>query len=133
MSTLLDPGQAIKRAFDDDSQSFKVNVVDASASNQTVIYSLQISYTNINGSGGAVYQIVPSTSALINKLIPNEQTGVAISLYTGSSGNEVELLKLAPGQDNEVPVNIAAGTRLSIRATGASAPVAGATYLTFVG
>lgn len=129
----LDPAQTLRNSFDDGSNSLRVNVVNSSASELNVIASYAITAASVNGSGGAVYQIVATTSANISKLVPNEQTGTALNLYTGSPGNEVVLLIIAPGQDNIVEVNIPSGTRLSIRALGASAPAAGSCYLTFIG
>ena len=133
MSSLLDHPQIIKQAFDDASSSLKVNITSAAATNLNVNSSYQIGYASINGSAGAVYQIVASTSAVISKIIPNEQTGIALSFYTGAAASEVELFIIAPGQDNEVNVNIPAGTRLSIRAKNATAPSVGNVYLTMIG
>lgn len=131
--THLDSAQAIRNSYDDGSYSLRVNVVDADDTGLNVQGSYAIPYTSINGSGGAIYQIVASTAANISLVVPNEQTGTALSLYTGASGFETLLFIIAPGQDNEVNVTIPSGTRLSIRAYGSSAPAAGSVYLTFVG
>lgn len=133
MSTQLDPGQVIKGAYDETSQSLKVSVISSSVGNTTVIESDVVAFGSINGSGGARTQITASTSALIAKLIPNEQTGVAMDIYTGAAASEVLLVTLAPGQDNVVDVDVPAGTRLSIRAHGASAPASGSVYLIWCG
>src|SRR5271165_1204408 len=131
--TQLDSGQVIKNVYDGGSSSLRVNVVDASSSGMTVVSSTATPAASINGSAGAIFQVIASTSGNISKLIPNEQTGVPMNIYTGASGFEVFLVLLSPGQDNIVEVAIPAGTRISIRAAQASAPVAGSVYLTFTG
>lgn len=129
----LDPGQITKSVYDASAGALKVTLVSSASSDPTVIGSYQIGFASINGSGGALFQIIASIPGNCNLLVPNEQTGTTLSLYTGTGGNEIEVLKIAPGQDNEVPLVIASGTRLTIRATGASAPVAGSVTLTFCG
>lgn len=131
MTTQLDPAQAVRNAYDDATGTFKVsgNTVDA----YDVLYSYAIGFGSINGSGGATYQIVASTSAAIYKIVPNEQTGTALNFYKGANASETLICIIAPGQDNEVSVVIPAGTRLSVRAVGASAPAAGTFYVTLLG
>lgn len=135
--TQLDPGQVIKGAYDEPSQSIRtkitgtvpVTIVDGDITGLTVILTYEVPFSSINGSGGALYQLTASTPAQISLIVPNEQTGVAISVYVGAS----LLVILAPGQDNEVNAVIPAGSSISIRATDALAPTAGSFFITFVG
>lgn len=130
--SLLDPSQIIKSAFDETAQCLRTTVVDASASNQTVISSYQVAFGSINGSGGALYEIVATTASLADKLIINDQTGISLSLYTGLGSGTLFCI-LAPGFEGELPCNFAAGTRITVKSTGASAPSAGALYVVVCG
>lgn len=133
--SMLDYEQVIRQASDDVNGALRVNLVAGSLSTAgtTPKYSVEIPYSSINGSGGAFYQVVASTSAAISKIVPQEQTGTAIGVYTGAAASETLLCILAPGQDTPVDVVIASGTRITVKATGASAPVAGSLFLTLIG
>lgn len=128
----LDSSQVIKTVFDPSSNSLNVNVVDGTGG-LTVVSSTQTAAASINGSGGAIVELIASTAINISKLIPNEQTGVPMNIYTGGSGSETVLLILSPGQDNAVEMQIPAGSRVSVRANQVTAPSSGSLFLTFVG
>lgn len=141
-SSLLDPGQIVKGAYDDATQSHKVKItntavpvtiVDGAVNGLDVILSTEIPAASINGSGGAFTVVSASTTAQISIVVPNEQTGVAIGLYKGAAAAETLIAIIAPGQDNEFNAFIPAGTRLTVKATGASAPVAGSLFLSLLG
>lgn len=145
--TQLDFEQAVRGAYDDSTGSLRtegsisntitnpvpVTIVDGSITGLTVISSNVVPFGSINGSGGSTFTIIASTSAQIAKIVPNEQTGVALNIYTGANLSETLLVTLAPGQDNVFEAAIAAGTRVSVRAFGSSAPTAGSLYITFLG
>lgn len=126
-NSFQDPKQAVQYSFDGPSKSFRVN------QGLTVVSTFGVAAASINGSGGAVYQLTASTPYDISKLVPNDGTATSISLYTGAPGSEVLLLIMAPGQTNAIDMFIPANTRLTIRATGVTAPSTGSIYLAFIG
>jgi len=140
--TKLGEPQVIQRVYDEANDQLRVTVngvssgvvvpvtiVDGDINGMTVVATYEIPFSNINGSGGALYQVTASTPAKIALTVPNEQTGVAISLYVGAT----LLVILAPGQDNEVNTIIPAGSSISVRATDSAAPVSGSLFLSFIG
>lgn len=65
----------------------------------------------------AYTQIVASTSAEINWLSAFESSGQGLILATGGSGSETDVLYIPPGGfGHSVSLNVASGTRLSIKA-----------------
>lgn len=113
--------------------SSSINPVFVSLSNGTTVYTFEIDYTSINGSGGAFYQLVASTSQALVKIIPYDTTGVAIGLYTGAAASETIAVKMGPGYDVPTDLVIAAGTRLSLKGLAAAAPTAGKFYIQLIG
>lgn len=70
--------------------------------------------TTINGSAGATVEI-DASCPVIKKIQALDTTGYYLVLYTGASGSEVMKCIFGPGADYTIPVDIPAGTRLSIR------------------
>lgn len=75
---------------------------------------LDVSSTNIPASASLPVQIVASLAADVKKIIVVDDIGEYIGLYTGASSSEVLecILHLGGG---ETKVEIAAGTRISLR------------------
>lgn len=109
------------------------NPVNVTISNGTTVYTFEIDFSSINGSGGSFFQLVASTSQALNKIIPYDTTGVAIGLYTGGSGSETIAVKMGPGYDVPTDLIVPSGTRLSIRGLAAAAPTAGKWYIQLIG
>ena len=128
--SLLDPGQIIQTVFDEDSGAVKTT---SSVGNPDVIASYEVDYSSINGSGGALYEFTSSTADATTQILIYDTTGVGMSVYTGGSGSETVKIKVGPGNDMLLPCVIAASTRLTIRATGTSAPTAGKVNIVLIG
>jgi len=126
----LDPGQIIKLVYDSATEAIKV--ADANATND-ILASYEIDFSDIDGSGGSLYEVTAATSDDVKQILLYDTTGISISLYTGGSGSETLKTLVGPGNDMVLPIQIPSGTRLSIRATGSSAPSAGKFYILLIG
>ena len=143
MDSKIDFGQVLQNVYDPDEKALAVELVGPGSSSiipiyvtsvaGTVIYTFAIPFSSINGNGGSFYQLVASTSHTLTEIIPYDTTGVAIGLYTGGSGSEVLAVNMGPGYDVTTPLAVPVATRLSIRALGAAAPVAGIFFLQLIG
>jgi len=109
------------------------NPIYVSTAGGTTVYTFEIDFSSINGSAGAFYQLVASTSQALVKIIPYDTTGVAIGLYTGAAASEVIAVKMGPGYDVATDLVIASGTRLSLKGLAAAAPTAGKFYIQLIG
>lgn len=75
---------------------------------------LDTSSTNIPASASSPLQVVASLAGHVSKIVSVEDIGEFIGVYTGGSGSET-LLCVLPLGGGEIAVNIAIGTRISIR------------------
>jgi hypothetical protein len=76
---------------------------------------LDASSTNINGSAGALVQVVASTAAETKALQILDTTGGFIGLYTGAPASEVLRLVIGPGSDQTIQHTIPISTRITVR------------------
>lgn len=113
--------------------SSALNPIFVTNSNGTTVYTFEIDFSSINGSGGAFYQLVASTSQSLVKIIPYDTTGVAIGLYTGAAASETIAVKMGPGYDVPTDLVIPSGTRLTLKGLAAAAPTAGKFYIQLIG
>lgn len=107
--------------------------VFVTTSGGTTVYTFEVDFSSINGSGGSFYEIVASTSQALVKIIPYDTTGVAIGLYTGAAASETIAVRMGPGYDVPTDLVISAGTRLTLRGLAAAAPTAGKFYIQLIG
>jgi hypothetical protein len=128
--SLLDPGQIIKTVFNSTTEAIKVTETSTSSD---VISSYEIDYSSINGSAGAHYEVVASTASAVSQVLIYDTTGISMTLYTGGSGSETAKVIVGPGNDGILPCQIAASTRVTVKATGSSAPTAGKLYIVLIG
>jgi len=152
MPSKLDFQQIIKKVYDANEEALTVTgisgggaasdvtITDVTASNPlpvieefTVITSIDTDSGSINGSAGAFTEVVASLAADCVIITPYETTGKKIGVYTGAAASEVLLFILGPGQDTPMRVDLAAGTRISIRSTEVTGPSSGSLILTFSG
>ncbi len=78
-------------------------------------------YNSTNVTTGAWVQLIASTAAAINWLTIFDSSGQTLELGTGGAGVESRVLIIPPGGVTQVPLRIAAGTRVSIRAVSGTA------------
>jgi len=76
-------------------------------------------YSSVNVTTGAWVQIIASTAAAINWLTIFDSCGQTLELGTGAAASESRVLIIPPGGVTNVPLRIAAGTRVSLRAISA--------------
>jgi len=77
-------------------------------------------YTSVSVTTAAYTQLIASTSSDINRLHIFDSSGETLVLATGAAASEVDQFYIPPG-GIEIDLNIASGTRLSIKAISADA------------
>lgn len=85
-------------------------------------------YSSGNVTTGAWVQIDASTAAAINVICVNDTSGQIMELGTGSAASETRVFLIAQGFSGCIPLRIASGTRLSLRAVTATANTGYFTY-----
>lgn len=140
MATPLDYEQVIKATYDPINEALQVNVVagggGGGSSDNTVVDLFDTPIrdaTTINGSGGALLQVVASLASAVKKIQCLDTSGEFIGVYTGPAASEVLAFVMGPGSDQTVEMEIASGTRVSLRSMSASAPTTGSLSFNFMG
>ena len=140
MSSKLDFQQIIKKVYDPVEEALNVTGISGGGGptsnvteDFTVLTSVDTLAGSINGSAGAFTEVVASLSDDCVAITPYETTGRKIGVYTGAAASETLLFILGPGQDTPMRVDLAAGTRISIRSTEVTGPSSGSLILTFSG
>lgn len=77
------------------------------------------SSTNI--TTGAYVELIASTSTTVSEIEINDTGGRWYYLATGAAASETDILLITPGGNGRIPVTIAAGTRISIKAIDGTA------------
>lgn len=86
--------------------------------------SARLAYSSTSVTTGAWVQLIASTAAEINSLMLFDSSGQTLELGTGAAASEARVLIIPPGGfDGPVPLRIASGTRVAIRAISATASV----------
>lgn len=84
--------------------------------------SARLAYASTNVTTGAWVELDASTAAVINKILLFDSSGQTLELGIGAGAAETRTLIIPPGGlDGWVPLRIAAGTRLSLRAISGTA------------
>lgn len=91
------------------------------ASGRSVVTTVRNDYSSVNVTTGAWVQLVASLSATVNMIEIFDSSGQTLEIGTGAVASETRLIILTPGGNGQVPVTIASGTRVSIRAISATA------------
>lgn len=93
----------------------------ASPTGRSYADSVRNDYASVNVTTGAWVQLIASTAATINNLTVFDSCGQTLEIGTGAALSETRKLIVPPGGiDGIVPLAIAAGTRVSIRAISAT-------------
>lgn len=102
-----------------DQDPIDVNIVSPSVTS----YAASATYDYSSGSvtTGAWTQLTASTAADIELACITDQSGQIMELGSGSAASETRIFLIARGFSGCIPLNIPAGTRLSLRAVSATA------------
>lgn len=138
------PGQITKSTWDEASNAVRVNVVaasgggDATAAKQdqqtallttieanlslnTVNTPLVNDYSSTNVTTAAYVQLIASVPADVKQIEIFDSSGSALYLAIGAAASEVNKMIVFPGGNSRVPMQIPAGSRLSIKALDVNA------------
>lgn len=115
--------------------STNVGAADASTlrvteGSRTYADSFNKDYTGGNVTTGAWVQLIASTAAAINLLCITDTSGQVMELGTGSAASETRIFLVAQGWSGCIPIRIASGTRVAVRAITATASTG---YMTLSG
>lgn len=78
-------------------------------------------YSTGNVTTGAYVQLVASLTTTCSEIEIFDSSGQTLFLATGGAGSEVDQILIFPGGNGRIPLRIAAGTRISIKAVSATA------------
>jgi len=106
------------------------NITFSGPGGRTSILLYRNVYSTINVTTSAYTQVVASLSANANIIDIFDSSGQTMVIATGAAGAEVQRAYIYPGGPGQIPLAIAAGTRVSIRAISANA-VSGEINMTF--
>jgi hypothetical protein len=98
------------------SQSLRAVIAGSSVSDKA-----RYDYTSGTVTTGAYTQLDASLAGDCNSIEIFDSSGETLLLATGAAASEVDLLYITPGGNGRIPVRIASGTRLSVKAVSASA------------
>ncbi len=99
------------------------NPLPSYAKGRSVVTFIRNDYSSVNVTTAAYVELIASTGSEINQLEIFDSSGETLKLALGAAASEVDLLLVTPGGNGIIPVNIPAGTRVSIRAVSATASV----------
>lgn len=97
--------------------------VQTASSGKTVSGTVRNDYTSTSVTTGAWVELISSTAAAVTEIEIFDSSGQTLELGTGAAASEARLILVFPGGNGRVPVSIASGTRLSIRAVSGTASV----------
>lgn len=80
-------------------------------------------YTSTSVTTAAYTQLVASTSNATTEIEIFDSSGQTLALATGAAASEVIQIYIFPGGNGRVPLTIAAGTRVSVKAISATASI----------
>ena len=118
--------------------NLQVNDVDVSTTNPVFTDRLNVvdvldtpllDATTLNGSGGALVDVVVSAAAAIKKVQLISTAGVFIGLFD----NTVLVAQFGPGSDDTVEVSIASTSVIALRSLETAAPAEGSIVVNFMG
>lgn len=81
----------------------------------------RISYSGTNVTTSAYVQLLASTSNAINAIEIFDSSGQTLLLATGAAASEADQIYIIPGGNGRIPLSIATGTRISLKAVTGTA------------
>jgi hypothetical protein len=88
---------------------------------KTAVNLARIDYSSTNVTTAAYTQLLASTSAVVSEVEIFDSSGQTLFFSTGSAGSESDKIYIIPGGNGRIPLSIAAGTRVAIKAVSATA------------
>jgi hypothetical protein len=140
--SLLDAPQIAKRQFDDATDSVRTLITGSSGPITVIAGLLDVvdeldtpltSAASINGSGGALVQVVASLAVAAKAVHLMDTGGRYLGLYLGAPSSEVLKMIINPGSDSVVDVSIPAGSRITLRSMETVGPSSGFIAINFLG
>lgn len=99
-----------------------VDVVSiVSPTGRSVVARARNVYSSTNVTTAAYTQLVASLGAAVNEVEIFDSSGETLVLATGGAGSEVDQAFVFPGGNGRIPLAIASGARVSIKAVSATA------------
>lgn len=90
---------------------------------KTAVTLTRNDYASVNVTTAAYVQLIASTSAAISEIEIFDSSGQTLVLAIGAAASEVNQIYILPGGNGRIPLSIAAGVRVSIKAVSANATV----------
>lgn len=97
------------------------NQILAKLAGKSVVTTSRNDYTSTSVTTGAWVQLVASLGADVTELEIFDSSGQTLELGIGAAASESRLVLVFPGGNGRIPVAIASGARISIRAVSATA------------
>jgi len=99
------------------------NTIRVAPVSHGVVTTSRNNYASTPVTTGAWVQLIASTASAVNMMEIFDSSGQTMEIGTGAAASETRLVIVFPGGNGQIPVNIPAGTRVSVRAVSASASV----------
>lgn len=96
-------------------------VVNVTEGGKTYSDSARYNYAGGSVTTSAWTQVIASTAAAINYLCITDQSGEVMELGTGAAASETRVFLIARGFSGCIPLTIASGTRIAVKAVSATA------------
>lgn len=93
----------------------------ASNIGMSVKFFTRLDYTSTNVTTSAYVQLIASTANTISHMEIFDSSGSTMIIAVGSIGSEVDTVYVFPGGNGLIPVAVASGSRISIKAVSATA------------
>jgi hypothetical protein len=104
----------------DSTNSLKVSGI-FSQSGRAVADTARLDYASTSVTTGAYVQIIATTAAATAVCDVFDSSGQTLFLAVGGSGSEIDQIRVVPGGNGVIPLKIAAGSRVSLKAISATA------------
>lgn len=104
-----------------DAGSHTASTIRVTEGSRSYSESALLDYSLSPVTTGAWVQVDASTAGAINLLCLTDQSGQVMELGSGAAASETRIFLIAPGFSDCIPLRIAAGVRLSVRAVSATA------------
>lgn len=92
-------------------------------SGSSLVDSVRNDYTSTSVTTGAWVQLIASTSGDVSSIFIFDSSGQTLELGVGAAASEVRVSIIVPGGNGQVPLAIASGSRVAVRAISATASV----------
>jgi hypothetical protein len=99
------------------------STLNARAAGKAYAASARNNYASVNVTTSAWTQLIASTAAAATEIEIFDSSGETLELGIGAAASESRIAIIIPGGNGRIPVAVASGSRLSVRAISANATV----------